>query len=785
MNRPKTPFHVERLNSHRPLRAWSLLALVLVPLLVAGLMLGTTWGRDKRLAKIDAAIVNSDKAVTVNGQLVPLGRQLASEIVAKQSQNITWTLSDPSDAASGLASGKYAAVVTIPENFSAAATSVKDAAKAQQATIDVETSPASPVADAQVARQVADLATQSTNAMLTGSYLGNIYVGFNEMGKNLTTMAGGAKQLASGAAQLSTGAQSASSGAGQLAGGLDKLDANSGQLVTGGQKLAGGAGQLQAGADKLASGVGSYTGGVSKVVDGIGSLSDGVTTYTDGTSKVVDGIAQLNGGIQQLNGSLQKASGAMDTSALAPLDQGAQGVSTGTKAVSAGLAQAQQKLSANGKGEQEAGRECAAAAVKAGVVDPTKIQSLCATVMGLGGQVASAKTATQLAPLVDGAQQTSDGATRLAGGVHTLVTELPKQAAAQTKQLRDGVGKLAAGSQTLATKSAALKSGGAQLASGATTLATKSAALKSGGSQLASGATQLGQGIGSYADGVTQYTQGVTQYAQGVHQVRGGADKLATGLTSLSGGTQKLASGTRTFADKVGQGATKVPSYSQQDREKLSTVVSTPVTGAADTISSPVKQATSLLLVLGAWLGAMATWLVVRPIASRTLTSSRPSWQIAGATMVPGLLVAVGQGLLLGILGSWVLHPGVARGIGLTAFMVLVAASFTAVNHALAAWLGGIGRTIAVVLATVTAAVGTISAVPGVFGTIHGASPLAPALTGVRAIVAHSSMGVGPIGILVVLLAAGALLSLLAVVRRRQLSPSAYRRAADADEPLR
>ena len=123
------------------------------------------------------------------------------------------------------------------------------------------------------------------------------------------------------------------------------------------------------------------------------------------------------------------------------------------------------------------------------------------------------------------------------------------------------------------------------------------------------------------------------------------------------------------------------------------------------------------------------------------------------------------------------MNLGLGRGFGLVAFLVLAALAFMAVNQALVAWLGGVGRTISVVLATVTAAVGLVSAVPGMFGTIHGISPLAPALDGVRAIVAHTSVGVGPIGTLLALWLLGAVACLLAVVRRRQLSPAAYRRA--------
>ena len=73
-----------------------------------------------------AAIVNNDKPVTINGQYVPLGRQLTAGLVKGSDDlpsNLDWTISNTADAAAGLANGTYDAVITIPENFSAAATS--------------------------------------------------------------------------------------------------------------------------------------------------------------------------------------------------------------------------------------------------------------------------------------------------------------------------------------------------------------------------------------------------------------------------------------------------------------------------------------------------------------------------------------------------------------------------------------------------------------------------------------------------------------------------------------
>lgn len=822
----RSTFFAERINTHRRLRPWSILGLVLVPLLVAGLLLGTTWGRDDRLDRINAAVVNVDKAVNVNGQLVPMGRQLAAEITSTDTPNISWTLSDPSDAASGLADGRYAAVVTIPENFSRAATSVADADAAEQAVIQVTTSPASAVEDAQIARQIADLATQSTNQMLTGEYLKNIYIGFNTMGEQFTTLEKAARQLANGAGKLDEGTRQAAAGTGQLGKGLATLDANSARINQGGAELSSGGAQLASGARELSGGVTQYTDGARKLVDGISQLDTGVQAYTSGAGQLVGGIAEfntgvqdytdgvgeytggvsrVNKGIQQLNGQIQQVP-AITEDQLERSEQAAAEV----KIYAAQIGKAQQQIEAlPATAASQVTTQCVAAvptqlkayqdaatAAGAPLSDQQRDaleQTLKATCSATGEQVGSTIGAALQEANKDGVtvdQKQLDGLVAQIGQLPTLLNGINQlktgvgQLADGSQELADGGAQLATGGQQLAegsnqlaTQSQQLRTGGQELAKGSSTLATQSQQLKSGGEQLASGATELTSGITGYTAGVTQYVDGVRQYTDGVHQLNLGAQELAGGMTQLSSGSGQLADGTKKFADGLAQGKDKVPSYSQEQRERLSTVVSDPVTGGDDTVSTPLKQATTLLLVLGTWLGALATWLLMRPVASRTLTSSRPSWQLAAATLLPSAGIAAAQAVLLGILGANVMNLGLGRGFGLVAFLVLAALAFMAVNQALVAWLGGVGRTISVVLATVTAAVGLVSAVPGMFGTIHGISPLAPALDGVRAIVAHTSVGVGPIGTLLALWLLGAVACLLAVVRRRQLSPAAYRRA--------
>ena len=89
-------------------------------------------------------MVNNDQPVTVNNQLIPLGRQLAGNLVHGSDSNYGWVLTDAQDASDGLSDGTYSAVVTIPSDFSAKATSTAgtDPLAAGQADVQVQVWPA-------------------------------------------------------------------------------------------------------------------------------------------------------------------------------------------------------------------------------------------------------------------------------------------------------------------------------------------------------------------------------------------------------------------------------------------------------------------------------------------------------------------------------------------------------------------------------------------------------------------------------------------------------------------
>ena len=753
--------HLDRAASTRRIGWPTVAGLVILPLIVALTLLGTTWHRDTRLTQVSGAVVNLDQAVTINGKTVPLGRQLADAIVDRDGANISLTLSDTADADAGLASGTYAVVVTIPKNFSAAATSVSKGADAEQATLQVRTSPSANVQEAAVGAEIARLGTQTLSTSLAKSYVDNIYVGLDSMKTNLTKMATGAKQLSTGATGVANGASSASAGTAKLRDGLGALDAARSQFASSSQLVSSGT-ALTSGADKLASGIATMQAGVqnsSSDMSQLSALDTGAKQVADGASGVSRGVSQVSGVLNgYANGTSTIPAPKVPASATAAVQQ--QFVAACTPALvtqlGTGLTQALTQALTPLLG---AGAQQTAAAIAGQLASPmaTQICQGMAPAMASsfeagfqqgwkagvrGGATVGVRALTTKDPrtgqsLVSGASALSTGATKLSGGVHQLVTELPKQTAAQKAQLVSGLGR------------------------------------------LHTGATTLASGVRSYTNGTSAFVTGVRRYTDGVGQAYRGSVDLASGMAKLDAGAGKLASGTKTYAEQVAAGAAKVPKYSAGDRAKIATVASQPVQQGQDITEAPLVSTTTLLSVLALWLGALAVYLVIAVVPSRVLTSSRQSWQLVAATLVPGMVISLAQGLALGIVDSIVLGLSPGRAIGLTTFLMGLGVVFVALNHALAAWLGGLGRLLSLTLATLGTAAGLSAVVPSLVSSLAAWSPYLPGLRAARAIATGGSGLTGSFAWLTLWLVGALVASVLSVVRRRRLTASQYRAQLD------
>ncbi|GAA1961013.1 hypothetical protein [Agromyces allii] len=319
--------------------------------------------------------------------------------------NFSWVLTNDDDAAAGLRSGRYAAVVTIPASFSAAATSMGGpAAQARQAMIEIATTPASAYLDPALTDVVTQTAVASLNRQLTSQYLGNVYDGFNEIQSQIAGAADGATQVADGAASVSSGADQLASGAAQLAAGLGSLD-------TGAAALDAGLGELDAASQSLPADSAAIATGAAAVADATAAASSALNAATTQLAAVVAEICRIPPGrlCEQAQGALtrlQDAGGKVDA-----LASGAGQVATGSAELADGLS-----VLVDGLDETAAGAD----QVAAGAAQADQ-----------GG--ASLSTGAQ--SLASGADQLDAGAAQLSDGLSSAAEQLPTYSASDIATL--------------------------------------------------------------------------------------------------------------------------------------------------------------------------------------------------------------------------------------------------------------------------------------------------------------------------------------------------------------
>lgn len=409
---PSTPGFSATSGSER-LGRLALLGLLLVPLLIGGLLSWALAAPTMHLDRVTAAIVNNDQPVTVNDKTVPLGRQFAAGLIAGgqsgsgpgTGQNFDWVLTNDAEAAGGLSSGRYAAVVTIPAAFSATAMSIGGpASAAAQAALQVQTTPTTAFLDPALTRAITQTAAASLNQQLIAQYLDNVYAGFNTLNQQIG-------QASDGAASLESGADSVSNGAQSLAGGATQLGAGAASLDSGAAELSSGLAQLDSAAQPLPSETEQLAAGAAQVA----AATDGLKAATaDATTQFAAVVAQLC--------ALTRPQ---------PPDPLAPGPLAPEPPVPGALCDRATAALARLQGADQAAGQLATGA----------------------DQLASgtAQLAAGMGPLVSGIDSSASGAAQVAAGADSL---------------NSGAASLAAGAQNLAAGAAQVDTGAAQLASG-------------------------------------------------------------------------------------------------------------------------------------------------------------------------------------------------------------------------------------------------------------------------------------------------------------------------------
>ena len=395
------------------------------------------------------------------------------------------------------------------------------------------------------------------------------------------------------------------------------------------------------------------------------------------------------------------------------------------------------------------------------------------TAQYIGGIYASVGSlGTALATAADGATQLSGGAAQLSsglgrytGGVDSLANGL--------SQVNDG----AAGLTALSGGVANYTGGVTQLSALASSINLATVTDPTTRAQLEGLVGGLARASAGGATLSSQAAAGITGIQSGISQSSAGAWELSNSGPALVSGADSLAGGANSLATGLHAGAAQIPAKDAAAATRAATVAADPVTLTVTTdnaVTAIGQVVATFFIPLGLWIGALAVFLVLRPVTRRALTSTASNGRLVAAAIGRASAVTAAQAVLLVALlhltvgVAWTLLPVTLL------FSLLMAFAFTAFHYLLTIGLGRAGLVVSLfVLAVQVTSTGGIYPIQLLSTPFQLVSPLLPltyAVNGMQGILSGGDPG-AVVASALTLLAFGAgstILALFAIRRTRR-----------------
>ncbi|MER7131139.1 YhgE/Pip domain-containing protein [Streptosporangium saharense] len=701
----------------------ALAGVVMLPLLYAGLYLWSFWDPQGNLGNIPVALVVEDRPATADGKTIDAGRELADRL--RERRIFDWHTTDARQAEDGVNDGGFYLSLTIPADFSAKLASPSGEGTPTPAELGVRVDTGRSYVMRTISDAVFAEVRESAGRTALKDYWDRVFVSFGELHEATAKAANGAGELRDGAAKAGEGASALDSG-------LDRARDGTRQLVTG---LSG----ANAATGRLSSGAAELAGGLGRARDGARELGRGLDELGDGARKVAAGNARVYRQVHAQVAALDRA--ADELSRL--LDGDGARLRSLTEAVERDAALLADGSGGSGQRQARRLQEWVAA-------NPEADPALRGIADRLAASTRSPLEGQDTARLRRDARRVSDLAARVTEAGGRL-----QKARKAVERLDAGLGELAEGS---AKVSAGLGRAG------------------TAGGRLTSGLTRLGAGADRLSRGLAQLDGGIVRLSDGASRVDTGVGRLSRGAGELSTGLGQLADGSRELSDKLGEGAAEIPDYDGDERARRSDMMSDPVRLASQVSNRVPNYGTGFapfFVPLALWVGAMVSYMVLRPLNPRLLAGTAPAWRIALAGWLPGLVLGAAQVAVLLTVIRFALGMEAAHWAGVAGVLLLTTAAFLAIVQAVNALLGPPGRVavLALLMLQLTSAAGTypIETSPGFFRAISPWLPMSWVVGALRRLISGGDLTVvwQACGVLALFTLLGLALSVHAVQRGR------------------
>jgi putative membrane protein len=331
----------------------ALVALMLVPVLYAGLYLWANNDPYGNLKDVPVALVVEDTGATLDGKAVNYGDEVRDQLLKDAS--VGWHVTSAADAEHGVRDGEFDFILTLGPDFSSALTSAGGNAP-EQAVVKLTTNDTNSFLATTIAGQVAEkvrasiterVGKEAALTLLNGfatvrTNLGEAVDGATKLADGSTTAAAGALTLAQGSGSANIGALQLSDGLQQLRAGSADLPAQAAALNDGAQQVAAGNAELSGKASEVASTVQDAVDRVPEARADIVALLDQTDLTPEQKAAILARLDQVGTAINEGNAQVQDANAKIGTLAAgsAELAAGTQQLADNAPALANGIASA-------------------------------------------------------------------------------------------------------------------------------------------------------------------------------------------------------------------------------------------------------------------------------------------------------------------------------------------------------------------------------------------------------------------------------------------------------------
>ncbi|MED1202448.1 YhgE/Pip domain-containing protein [Heyndrickxia acidicola] len=718
-------------------------AILLIPILYAGMFIWAFWDPYGHLNKLPVAVVNSDQGASMEGKKLELGSKLVDNL--KEKKELDFHFLSKKEAYSDLNKRKYYMVIEIPENFSSNATTLLDK-HPKKLELKYVQNPSmnytsSKIEDSAVKEIKAGIAKEVTTTYA------------EEMFKNMKQMANGFAKARDGAGKLNVGAINVNDGSNKLKENLETLASKSIDFNNGLNKAGSGADSLAQVSNTLSKGLNQLATGSNQLLNASKQVENGTGQVASGSAKLENGLGNVDKNLPALISGTDKAKqGAQQIQNQLP-DGIASGINqqltSSTQQLNAGLDQLQTQL-----GSQ----------LSQGIADQiyqqqtSQIQQLFASLKGKVPDSMLAELQNQVlqnAPSKDSLkQQLSKGINNgLDQGFSQFKDQVNKQMSSSAagiqnqikQQIAPSFNQLTSGLETINQNQVKLKNGIDQLYKGSQDLNQGAQKLNAGQQKYVDNMNEFNQqlnraanGSQSIASGASQLASGIGQLQNGSSQLQNGAGRLADGSKQLADGTSKLNNGSNDLKNSLGDAAKKAGSiHSNNDTYNM---VGDPVLLDKSNLNSVPNYGTGLtpyFLSLGLFVGALLLTIVYQIKDPVLMPRNGFTWYLGKF----GVMVCVG--VIQSLIADAILLMGIGievKNVPLFIISTIVTSlTYMAIIQFLVGLLGNPGRYLAIIvlILQLTTSAGTfpLELLPQGLQHLHYALPMAYSLQAFKAVI--------------------------------------------------